>query len=378
MPAKRDDSISYGEKLIRLFAMLLFRDEIYSLTRLAGLLHCTKQTVIRLIDDIRSAYGVEFKEEKKGNQKYYCIAKPAKSAKEISLTVPELTALQMCKTFTEHLLGNQFFHEATRALEKSLPLTKCSDDLPSRKLALPSSHFASFSTGAIDYTPHQETIRILIEAMNAMKICRITYQAVMQKEPKSYHISPLKIFSYRDAMYLHARMAKEPGKIYREPDFDPLLAIHRFKKVELTDCNFEYPADYSFEDVFNKNFGFIKYENFKAEVDFTGWVAHYVAERTWSPDQKITAIGEDKIRLSFSASSRVEVIAWILSFGEHAQVMEPDWLVEDVIKKIKRTSALYKKKKVPASVDYKGRAPLSMEKSETAHQSMVITQAQKS
>jgi len=214
--------------------------------------------------------------------------------------------------------------------------------LAGRAAGLPSRHFASFSTGTIDYTPHHEKILILIEAMNATKICRITYQAIMEKKAKTYHVKPLKIFSCRDTIYLHARMASEPGKAYREPDFDPLLAIHRLKKVEKTTRSFEYPADYKFEDVFDKNFGFMKDDCFEVVVEFAGWAASYVAERAWSPDQKIKKIDDDKILLTFSASSEAEVIAWILSFGEEAKVIEPERLIEEILNKVEKTAILYK------------------------------------
>jgi predicted DNA-binding transcriptional regulator YafY len=342
MPKKLSDHRSYGQKLISLFARLLFSKGSYSLTELSKMLGCSKQSVIRLVEDIRMAYGVEIEENSLGNRKYYRMVTQRKTTPVIPLTESELTALQMCKTFTEHLLGDQFYHEATRALEKNLPLTACPGG------GLPSRHFASFSTGTIDYTPHQDKIRILIEAMNAMNICRITYQAIMHKKVKTYHVMPLKIFSYRDTMYLHARMAREPGKAYREPDFDPLLAIHRFKKVQITDRSFEYPSDYDFEDVFDKNFGFMKDDCFEVEVEFTGWAALHVAERTWSPDQKIEKIDDDKIRLKFSASSEMELIAWILSFGEDARVIAPDWLVEEVINKVNRTAILYKNNSLAA------------------------------
>lgn len=325
---------SYGEKLISLFAKLLFTGGSYSLTELSRMLDCSKQTVIRLVNDIRKAYGVDIEEKSQGNRRYYRLVKRGKTTPILPLKESELTALQMCKTFTEHLLGDQFYNEATRALEKNLPLISGSNGLPAR-------NFASFCTGTIDYTPHQEKIRTLIEAMNAKKICRITYQAIMQKKAKTYHIKPLKIFSYRDAIYLHARLAREPGKAYREPDFDPMLAIHRLKKVEMTDRSYEYPADYDFDEIFNKNFGFMKDDCFEVKVEFTGWAAHYVAERIWSADQKIKRIGNDKIRLTFSASSDVELIAWILSFGEEARLIGPEWIVEKISEKSRKTASFY-------------------------------------
>ena len=326
----------YGEKLISLFARLLFSMESYSLTELSRLLECSKQTVLRLVNDIRMAYGVDIEERTERNRKFYRLVTKGKSVPVIPLTASELNALQMCKTFTAHLLGESFYNEATRALEKTIPLVSGETKMPSR-------HFASFSTGTIDYTPHQESIRALIEAMNAKKICRITYQAIMQKKAKTYHVKPLKIFSYRDTMYLHARLAREPGKAYRAPDFDPLLAIHRFKKVEMTERCFEYPTDYDFDEVFDQSFGLVKEDSFEVELEFQGWAADYVAERTWSPDQKIIKIDDDKIRITFSASSEVELIAWMLSFGEEAKVIQPEWVVDEIINKVKMTASLYEK-----------------------------------
>ena len=107
---------------------------------------------------------------------------------------------------------------------------------------------------------------------------------------------------------------------------------------------FEYPADYDFNEVFDRSFGLVKEDAFEVEIEFQGWAADYVAERTWSPDQKISKVGDDKIRITFSASSEVELIAWILSFGEDVRALKPGWVVKEIINKVKRTAVLYKKR----------------------------------
>ncbi|MCK5231375.1 MAG: WYL domain-containing protein [Desulfobulbaceae bacterium] len=40
-----------------------------------------------------------------------------------------------------------------------------------------------------------------------------------------------------------------------------------------------------------------------------------------------------KNRLTFTASSEPELIAWLLSWGDEAKVMRPDWLVKGIKKK---------------------------------------------
>jgi predicted DNA-binding transcriptional regulator YafY len=317
MGEKIDLYRSYGEKLISLFARLLFSGEKHSLTELAGMLSCSKQTVLRLMEDIRKAYRVDIEEIYSANRKYYRVKRPGASNSIYPLTEMEISVLRMCRDFTSHLLGRKLFDEATRAIGKSQAL------LPGQSYGA-GNHFAAFRPGTIDYTPFHEIIITLIEAMDERKVCRITYRGISQNRSKTFHIKPLKIFSHRDTLYLHAQKAKEPGKTYHAPDFDPLLAIHRMKKVEITERTFDYPADFSFEKAFNRHFGVMKGKAFEAEVEFTGWAAQYVSERVWSPEQKIRKVGKDKIRLTFSATSEPELISWILSFGEYAKIWRPE------------------------------------------------------
>ena len=324
MPEKKDIYKSYGQKLISLFVKLLFSGESYSLTELARILDCSKQTVLRLVNDIRMSYGVEIEEFTQGIRKYYRIQKKGRTIPVVPMTAMEMNVLQMCRAFTEHLLGKQLFEEAARALMKSQAL------LPEEMKPF-QQHFASFSSGVIDYSPHQDTIRILVEAMDKKRVCRVTYQPLMETKPKSYYIKPFKIFSHRDTLYLHNRLARTPGKPYKEPEFDPLLAIHRIRNVEMTDRFFEFPKNYDFAKVFNRNFGVMKDESFRVEIEFIGWAARYVAERTWTPDQKIKRIGQDKILLTFTASSEPELISWVLSFGAEARVMKPGWVREEIL-----------------------------------------------
>jgi predicted DNA-binding transcriptional regulator YafY len=334
MPRKRDYDRSYGQKLITLYSRLLFSGESYSLTQLAQMLDCSKQTILRLIDDITLSNGWPLKVDKRDNRNYYSIQRPKKFSSAVSLSEKELQVLEMCQAFTAHLLGPVLFEEAARALWKSREL------LPEGK-TLSSQPFASFRPGSIDYTPHQATIRKLLQAMDEKKICKVSYQSIMEDKPKTFYLIPLKLFSHHDTIYLHARRARYPGRPYSEPDFDPLLAIHRFKEVDLDDRAFEFPSDYDFEKTFNKHFGVIKDEVFQVKVEFTGWSARYVSERIWSPDQKIVKKAKDKIHLSLSASSEPEIVSWLFSFGEEARLLKPDWLVEEVVKKVKLINDLY-------------------------------------
>ncbi|MFH0825964.1 MAG: WYL domain-containing protein [Pseudomonadota bacterium] len=321
MPRKIDPDQTYGEKVIRLFARLLFSNRPHSLTEPADALGCSKQTVSRILDEIEKSMGIDLERAKSGKEAIYAI-KNRKPPPAAYLSQSEIDLLWMCRAFAERLVGKGLFDEIQEALFKSQTLVEDG--------AVPSSDlFASFFPGTIDYTPHQDTIRTLIEAMNQRQVCKVTYKAAASEKAKTFHIKPLKIFTHKDTLYLHALRAKDPWrKKWVEPEFNPLLAIHRFKKVEKADraIPFEIPKEYDFEKAFNQTFGIIKEKSFHVEAEFTGWAAVYVSERLWSPDQVIEQ-ERDKVRIRFTSSSEEEVVSWILSFGECAKLLEPESLV---------------------------------------------------
>ncbi len=333
MPEKFDLYKSYGEKLIGLFVRLLFSGERHSLTELAQMLDCSKQTVLRLIDNIRKSYGINIEETKEGNRSFYRIRKPFASLKNIPLTEAELQSLLMCKSFTQYLIGKKLYEEATHAIFKSKATLADGQHISE-------CHFTAFRPGTIDYTPQHQIIHTLIAAMEKQKVCKLTYQAIEAPSAKTFYIKPLKLFSYHDAIYLHAQKAKEPGKPYRAPKYDPLLAVHRMKAVDMTDVKFQ-PDKFDFEKTFNQHFGIIKDKAFEVEAAFTGWSAAYVSERIWSPDQKILKKGNDKIILKFTASSEPELISWLLSFGEEATLIKPDCIVKELKSKIAKLADCY-------------------------------------
>ena len=333
MPEKKNYYSSYGQKLISLFAKLLFTQRSHSLIELSRMLNCSKQTVLRLVEDIRRSYGVEIEEYLEGKRKYYRIQRLKNSNPSLYITEAELNALCMCKTFAEHLIGKEMFEEASRGIEKSQSTLSHENNGGLQ-------HFDSFQSGSIDYTPHQETIRTLIDAMDDRKICSVIYKSILETKAKRFYIKPLKIFSHNDSVYIHAQLAKAPGKTYVTPKFDPILAIHRIKKIQVTQRLYVPPANYDFGRVFKQNFGLIKEDALEVEVEFKGYFAKYVAERIWSPVQSIRK-KNGKTILKFIASSKPELLSWILSFGEEARVLKPEWLINRIKEKIDQVQLQY-------------------------------------
>jgi predicted DNA-binding transcriptional regulator YafY len=63
--------------------------------------------------------------------------------------------------------------------------------------------------------------------------------------------------------------------------------------------------------------------------------------RIWSSDQRIRKLRKGRISLTFSVSSQPELIGWVLSFGEEAKVVKPDWLVKKIKEQVDRMKEHY-------------------------------------
>ena len=69
--------------------------------------------------------------------------------------------------------------------------------------------------------------------------------------------------------------------------------------------------------------------------------AQLMRERKWHKSQKIKELGKGEIELSFELSSTVEIVPWILSWGEHARAVAPKSLVNEVKQTAARIAKLY-------------------------------------
>lgn len=334
MPRKLDPDKTHGQKMAELINYLLLTSHGQTLGELAQQLNCAKSTVYRIIRNIETSSSFYVDRVNEGRMQRLKIKQKRRSAVG-ALTAHELAVLQMCRDFTRGLLGEKLFRETTEALRKSESL------LEEGPMAADGC-FGAFAPGRIDYTPFQDSLSRLIEAIGKRLICKVSYQSQGASKPKDFYIMPLKLFSHRETIYLHSRRATEKGQRFKKSGFDPLLAVHRFKNVEITETPFVYPKDFDFEAAFNNNFGIMKEKPFTVQAAFWGWAARYVAERTWSNGQAVKPIEDGGIELTFESASVAEVIGWLLSFGPDAEVLEPQWLRQRVVEQMDEMIGYYR------------------------------------
>ena len=102
-----------------------------------------------------------------------------------------------------------------------------------------------------------------------------------------------------------------------------LFAMERIRGVEVTRQRFEIPDSYQPEAHFRSAFGLVSDSPMKVRVRFSPEIAHAVKDRIWMPGQKISSDAEGRTVVAFEAAGQMELVSWILSYGIHAEVLEP-------------------------------------------------------
>jgi predicted DNA-binding transcriptional regulator YafY len=105
------------------------------------------------------------------------------------------------------------------------------------------------------------------------------------------------------------------------------FVLPRMRKVRNTGTRFVRPADFSVTKHLAGSFGV--FQGGKPElirIRFDSFAAQLVRERTWHQSQKIKDLPHGEIELTVKLANTPEIFRWILSWGEHAQVLAPDHL----------------------------------------------------
>ncbi len=315
MPPKKDPYSSPAQKVLALYGLLLFTGRKHSLPQLAELLQCSKQTVLRLVEQIELTHTVTIHSWTEEGRKWFQAKSPSRTP-NVALTVEQIQHLLLCRDMVLHLLPRALQDEIGKTIAQTSVLLPEYD----RRDAVQPGQVESRPKGLIDYSKHQEALETILKAIRERRVCQVKYHAPQKTTAKEYSIGPLKLITHQDALYVTAQLIPRAGnKAYPDP---LLFALHRFKQITLTDTSFVPSKEALVSQP--HTFGFVNEKPFRARIRFSPAVADYITERIWSQDQRITRQKDGGIVLELSATSDKELIAWALSLGCQCEVLAPE------------------------------------------------------
>ena len=180
----------------------------------------------------------------------------------------------------------------------------------------------------------------VLEAIKNNYLLDFNYFSKWEPEERHRKIMPFQLVFDGGSMFLYGASIKSP----KNPRLFKLSKMHDVQVI--TFRTFELPAGFRFHEDFEKGrFGAFQYdEAYDFKIEFSGEARNVVRECIWADNQKIEENQKDgKTTISFSSSQWIPIFRWLLSFGENARPLEPDWFVEQWKETVRKMSEKVRK-----------------------------------
>lgn len=291
-----------------------------------------RRTIHRDLNAVQEA-GYTLTSEWIAGKKVYSFLTKSRNIPPITFTLPQLMSLYLLRSLGAHLAGTPLqsgIDDLFRSINSVLPDRYAAHLERIARVSLPLLH------GARDYSRSAACLGELQRALLQQYRIRLSYAKQGKGEADLYQVDPYTLVFHKGGIYLLAN-AHNRGAMR-------LFALERICGVEITRQRFEIPDGYQPEEHFSSAFGLVSDLPMKVRVRFSAELAHTVKERTWMAGQKISSDNEGRVTIEFEAAGRMELVSWILSYGAHAEVLEPPELRRQVKQQIREMREFYRSK----------------------------------
>ena len=191
----------------------------------------------------------------------------------------------------------------------------------------------------------------VLKAMRENRVLAMTYQDYFDKEPREILLEPYCIRVFRRRWYVVGMMENEPkgeepteltnqGRIRR-------YALDRIVTLEQTDATFKMPQDFSVDDYFADAFGIIvepeeyNVERIRLKVSDVNHRRKYLRSLPLHHSQRELERHSDYSVFEVRVAPTYDFVQQILAMGGEVEVLSPDYVREEIKRRIKEMAALY-------------------------------------
>jgi predicted DNA-binding transcriptional regulator YafY len=293
------------------------------------------RTIQRTLNTIQSSHIPLHYQRGEHGLRYYSI-KRAFDFIPLTLSPDEILAAILLAQFGELFAGTRIEEDINCIFEKIDQL------LPQDSIAFTTALkglndvFYLHQPGKLSFDSKDHVIKDILRAIIEKRICTIEYKKTTEAEVKRFHFQPYSILFHAGSIYIIGFQPYHENLIY--------LALHRIQHIEMSEDVFEQIPDYNLNDFLKNNFGIWHEDPVDIVIRFDELVANTVRERNWHHSQVIQQSNDGRIELSMHVGPSEELIAWILRWGVHAEVLKPDYLRKHIRKNFEEGVMLYNRK----------------------------------
>lgn len=110
-----------------------------------------------------------------------------------------------------------------------------------------------------------------------------------------------------------------------------MFSLARITAAKTVKERFDPPKNFDYRKISASQFGIFWGDGeVEVEIHFASSAAAYIRERVWHPSQRMENNPDGSLVLTLTVNHLLELKRWILSWGEQAQVLRPQSLVEEL------------------------------------------------
>ncbi|MCC6748840.1 MAG: transcriptional regulator [Deltaproteobacteria bacterium] len=257
---------------------------------------------------------------------------PSARHQTITLSTSQMISLYLSRRVFDFLAGTGFKEDLDDVFARLEALLKRKDFVAARNL---DRKIHDVNEAPHLYQDRIEHVNDMITALLREERLRVTHGSVA-KYQKPFLLDPYTLLIYKKGLYLAGHSHHHQGL--------RTFSLDGFKEVEwLKGEKFEYPADYQPSQLSEGAFGLIGGPRTRVRIFFDEKVARYVRRRQWHPTQELKKV-EGGVELNMEVAGTVELLSWVLGFGDKAEVLEPESLREEIGAETARVAARYSRK----------------------------------
>lgn len=254
---------------------------------------------------------------------------PSARRETITLTTSQMVSLFLSKRTFDSLAGTGFKEDLDDIFERLEATLKRRDFLAARHL---DRKIYDINEAPHLYGGRLEDVNDMVTALIKEHRLRVQHASVKAGK-ESFLLEPYSLLIYKKGIYLAGRSLHH-GAVRT-------FALDGFIKVDwLRGEGFDYPEDYHPSGLAEGAFGLMMGPPTTVKIFFAAKVARFVTRRQWHPTQQFKKV-RGGVEMTMVVRGTVELLSWVLSFGEHAEVLEPRELRHEIAGELQRAADRY-------------------------------------
>jgi predicted DNA-binding transcriptional regulator YafY len=298
--------------------------------QLAEEVECAQRTVYRDLEALQAAGFPVYNDRDEDGRSLWQLSDAVKKQTPLPLNMSELMALYFCSDMLK-TLPDTIFHDSLESLFKKIKAT-----LPPASLHYLQHIQKTITVGNKQYKSYAHS-RDAIDSINKAAIqwrsIQFMYYSMSGRKEAKRTVDPYRIWFFKGSFYL-------VGFCHRRNEVR-IFSVDRIKKLSLTEKRFTVREDFDFDAFTQSGFGVAGGVPETVRVEFDENVARYIEDKVWHASQKVRRGGNGSVVFEARVALTPELKSWILNWGSHARVLEPEALREDIRSAAEKIAALY-------------------------------------